>query len=291
MRSIIIPFIKRLFQTVSGYQVQGWRPWAIIFYRRSLVDLAFTGSSGALLTIKQESEVESSSGIYEYLRMKRLSNLLNKYNINLVIDVGANEGQFATEIRKAGYQEQIISFEPISEIFNILSQNATSDSKWLVINSALGRESGERFINIADKSVFSSFLDANDMCMGQFGPSSAGFSKELVTVQKLGTFLDGLLDSAQPPRICLKMDTQGFDLEVFAGLGLWLEKVLIIQSEISVLPIYQGMIHYTESLNTYEKSGFTLAGMFPVNIDESTLNVIEFDCIMINNNNIVINEL
>jgi hypothetical protein len=78
------------------------------------------------------------------------------------------------------------------------------------------------------------------------------------------------------------MDTQGYDLEVFTGLGNSYESIFALQSEMSVIPIYDDMPHLTESITFYEKAGFELAGMYPVNLDESSLRVIEFDCFMVN---------
>ena len=39
--------------------------------------------------------------------------ILKKKNVNLIFDIGANIGQFAKGLRSAGYQNQIISFEPL----------------------------------------------------------------------------------------------------------------------------------------------------------------------------------
>jgi hypothetical protein len=77
------------------------------------------------------------------------------------------------------------------------------------------------------------------------------------------------------------MDTQGYDLEVFAGLGDVREQVLALQSEVSVVPIYQGMPHLTESISCYEQAGFAIAGMYPVSTEKSALRVVEFDCLMV----------
>jgi hypothetical protein len=78
------------------------------------------------------------------------------------------------------------------------------------------------------------------------------------------------------------MDTQGYDLEVFTGLGNSYESIFALQSEMSVIPIYDDMPHLTESIKFYEKAGFEIAGTYPVCLEKSTLRIIEFDCFMVN---------
>lgn len=80
-------------------------------------------------------------------------------------------------------------------------------------------------------------------------------------------------------RVFLKMDTQGYDTAVFEGLGTALAHVVLLQSEVSLIPIYAGMPHWTESIATYEKNGFGVVGMFPVSRDSSR--VVEYDCLLV----------
>jgi hypothetical protein len=57
--------------------------------------------------------------------------------------------------------------------------------------------------------------------------------------------------------------------------------VLGLQSELSCVPIYDGMPTMTEQLTTYERAGFALSAMFPVSRDEESLRAIEFDAVMV----------
>jgi hypothetical protein len=76
------------------------------------------------------------------------------------------------------------------------------------------------------------------------------------------------------------MDTQGWDLEVLAGAERTLDRVVALQSEVSVRPIYDGMPGLTESLQTFEERGFLLSGLFPVNVDRDFA-AVEFDCVAV----------
>lgn len=75
------------------------------------------------------------------------------------------------------------------------------------------------------------------------------------------------------------MDTQGYDLEVFSGLGEKIRHVIAMQSEVSVIPIYKKMPAWIESISVFEKQGFQVVGLFPVTRD--FLCVIEYDCLLI----------
>ena len=62
--------------------------------------------------------------------------------INLVLDVGANTGQFGRSLRNRGYAGRIISFEPVKEAFTALENAARGDDLWTTSNLALARRAG-----------------------------------------------------------------------------------------------------------------------------------------------------
>jgi hypothetical protein len=75
------------------------------------------------------------------------------------------------------------------------------------------------------------------------------------------------------------MDTQGYDLEVFRGASGIISKILGIQSELSIQPIYRDMPHYLEALEAYESAGFELFNLSVVNrVDTGGL--LEMNCFM-----------
>lgn len=80
---------------------------------------------------------------YPYGDEKRKMELIFNNKINLILDVGANQGQFALNMRKLGYKEKIISFEPLSSAYNILYNHSLKDDNWIALNFALGNFDGE----------------------------------------------------------------------------------------------------------------------------------------------------
>jgi hypothetical protein len=105
---------------------------------------------------------------------------------------------------------------------------------------------------------------------------------EEVPVKRLDGVLDACLAGIPEPRVFLKMDTQGYDLLVVEGAGTRLGEVLALQSELAVLPIYEGMsTDFTDAIAALRRRGFEVSGLFPVNRDpRNGLCVVEFDCVM-----------
>ena len=68
-----------------------------------------------------------------------LMDFIENRRVNLVLDVGANVGQFAQSLRNRGYAGRIISFEPVKEAFSALENAARGDDLWTASNLALGR--------------------------------------------------------------------------------------------------------------------------------------------------------
>ena len=217
----------------------------------------------------------------ELLLHDHLALLFERYGVDCVLDVGANRGQYGLELRRAGYRGRLVSFEPVQLLCDQLREAAAGDAAWTVHRVALGREAGVTEINVARHDVFSSFREPVGFAVHRFGEGTAIARHERVAVRRLEHVLDELFDAGPEPRCFLKMDTQGYDLEVFAGLGRWAEHVVGLQSEVAAIPLYSETPRMAESIARYEAAGFELTGLFPVSRDEATGRVIEFDCVMV----------
>jgi FkbM family methyltransferase len=207
-----------------------------------------------------------------------LKNIIGQAQFDLVLDVGANKGQFAELTRKAGYSGPIFSFEPVASTFELLKRRAESDPKWQVFKLALGDVKEQRKINVFESSDFSSLLKPSDFGKIAFNQLQA-MREELIDINTLDCFLSEN-DLTHFKRILLKMDTQGFDLAVFRGAKESLTDIVAMISEISFAPIYDGMPNYHVALTEYEQCGFVTTGLFPVT-RKSNQAIIEMDCVMI----------
>jgi FkbM family methyltransferase len=218
--------------------------------------------------------------VADFLLAPHIMALVRVYGINCVLDVGANRGQYGLELRAAGYRGEIVSFEPVPAVYEQLRAVARADGRWRTHAYALGRTDTTATINVARGSVMSSFLSANQYAQGRFGEQVSVASAIDVPVRRLDAVFEEIVGHVGAPRVLLKMDTQGFDLEVFAGLGERRSEVVALQSEVSVIPIYANMPRMPDAIALYETHGFELTGLFIVSRDEATQRAIEFDCVM-----------
>src|SRR5687767_4528 len=142
--------------------------------------------------------------------LERRAALLKKRNISLVLDVGANRGQFAQSLRRQlGYKGRIVSFEPLQDAFSALQAAASGDELWSCRNIALGDKAGTSTINISANSYSSSLLAVSDRSV-QIEPAIAYVGTQEISVFRLD---DVLGDYARPEdRIYLKVDTQGYEM-------------------------------------------------------------------------------
>jgi FkbM family methyltransferase len=217
-----------------------------------------------------------SRRVSDFHQWGALIDLIGRLNVNVFLDVGANRGFFSKHLRMAGYKGRLISFEPNPEDHWMIHSFSAGDQEWSVCEYALGAKSETRQFNanVCDgETTLSSFLPL----VQEIGSSRS------ITVQmrRLDEVLPDLIVT-DVPRIFLKMDTQGYDDQVIEGTGAFLSNIVGIQSEISVVPLYAGMPHYTTSLANYERLGFALMDMFPA-VRAPDGRIIEYDCIMSRN--------
>ena len=104
--------------------------------------------------------------------------------------------------------------------------------------------------------------------------------KERVLVRRLDNVLDNCIAGISSPRIYLKLDTQGFDLEVVRGAESTLRRVLAVQTEVSFRGIYDGMADFSDAIREFRERGFEVVDFMPVSRDIDQLCAIEMDCIL-----------
>lgn len=215
----------------------------------------------------------------EYLGARHTASILRHYRMNCVFDVGANIGQYGQQLRAHGYRGRIVSFEPVSAVADKLRQATEDDPDWWVRPFALGREDRTDSINVVHGSM-SSLLAPTAFGNTRYKRFRKTRSEE-ITLRRLDGLLDEALDGIDDPRPYLKLDTQGFDLEAYAGAGERIREFVGMQSEVALMQIYEGMPRMDEAIRTYEADGFEITGMYPVTREESTGRVLEFDCVMV----------
>jgi FkbM family methyltransferase len=222
---------------------------------------------------------KEQKGLSDYIARQHMSWLLRQLHVNCVLDVGANVGQYAQRLRRGGYAGRIVSFEPVPAIADQLRDAARDDPEWLVFECALGDADEETEINVRPGSM-SSLLPSSE-----FGKDWHDRLREAeaqkISVRRLDGLFDECVNGIRDPRVYLKLDTQGYDMQAFAGAGDRLPEIAGMQSEVACVPIYDGMPRLPDQIAAYESAGFEITGMFPVTRHGATLRVIEFDVTMV----------
>jgi FkbM family methyltransferase len=230
-----------------------------------------------LLTVHFRLDVERR--LAAYVSQQHVAELLGRYRVNCVVDVGANRGQYGRRLRRIGFKGRIVSFEPVAATFAELQEVAAADGNWTAYPFALGREDTTASMNVVPGTL-SSLLPPTDFGSARYARLREPAAQD-VQVRRLDGILDEILAGVPDPRPYLKLDTQGYDLEAFAGLGDRARDFVAMQSEVAVMEIYAGMPRMAEALEVYERAGFEITGLFPVSREADTGRVLEFDCVMV----------
>ena len=181
--------------------------------------------------------------------------LMASQNISLVLDVGANIGQFASRIRRQGYTGRIVSFEPLAKEFAQLQENAADDPGWECRHTALGSFNGTGEINRAGNSYSSSLLPMLERHIAH-APDSAYVGKEEISIARLDSLAEEII--RKDDRVYLKIDTQGYEMEVLKGSGNILGQVVLIELELTVVPLYENQVLHAEMAEHLNRLGYDL---------------------------------
>lgn len=211
-----------------------------------------------------------------------LGQLFRFLQIDCVFDVGANVGQYHDFLRdKVGFTGTIVSFEPVSRNVAILQQRSAEDPNWEIVGHALGSSRSSLPIHVMKSDQFSSFLTPDNSSVPDFDGLNEPEHVETVAVYPLDEVFPVLQQRLGFRRPYLKLDTQGFDLEVVQGASATLRHVIAMQTEASIINIYEGMPGYMDTIRFLNERGFDISGLYPISRDPG-MRLIEFDCVMVN---------
>lgn len=220
-----------------------------------------------------------------YLKLKKfyprpsdishLAKMLAWHGVTVVLDVGANVGQFGKELRLTGFAGRIVSFEPLSSAHARLLKTAKADPNWMVAPPmAMGTFDGFADINIAGDSVSSSVLGMLDAHLAA-APDSRYVGTERVLMRRLDTIAREYLRDGDVP--FLKIDVQGSESQVLEGARELLSRVIGLHLELALVPCYSEQHCFGQVSSTLETSGFSLWRLSPGTSDEHTGRQLQVD--------------
>jgi FkbM family methyltransferase len=240
---------------------------------RRLIPLAKSVARSAGISLERYPPINTPPHHLRYLT--------RQLGINWVLDVGAHEGEYVGLLRRhVRFTGRIASFEPSAESFAKLAAACAGDRRWRGYAYALGRDPGYAELGLFGMSQLNSLLSPSSYGVEVFPTLGSPTATQKVEVCRLDEIFDRVVEDTPDPRVLLKIDTQGYDLRVLEGAAGVLDRVLALQVEVPVKPIYEGMAPLPELLGFLGELGFELTGVFPLARDPDHLRLLELDCIL-----------
>jgi len=181
---------------------------------------------------------------------------------SVVLDVGANRGQFASELLEVESISKIYCFEPVPDAFAYLEALAAADSRILPVQAAVSTETSKIPFFVTKSDVGSSMLRP---ISGQ--PSQWLTLEEEIMVEaiRLDEFIQNEIGDHLQAIDLLKSDAQGADKLVLesAGNELSPNRIRSVLVEVNFSEFYASQDRYTEILELLDRRGYRPARIYP----------------------------
>jgi len=194
------------------------------------------------------------TGVAASVEHHHLATLLHP---NTIIDVGANRGQFALLCRSLFPNAKIIAFEPLTKSAEIFQKLFINDANIQLMPCALGKQHAQMVMHISHQDDSSSLLPITQQA--QVFPGTEEKDIQTVTVYRLDEILTKK-DIISPA--LLKIDVQGYELEVLEGGQSLLQLFDMIYVECSFFELYEGQALANQVIAFLQNQGFQLSGFY-----------------------------
>lgn len=178
--------------------------------------------------------------------------------LRTAVDVGANVGQFSLLVRALHPPARIVAFEPLAEAAARYRRVFARDPRVTLHQMAIAPRRGPAAMHVSASADSSSLLPITDR-QAELFPGTAEVGVVAVEAGPLGDFV-AAADLA-PPAL-LKIDVQGFELEVLRASHPLLEAFEHVYVEASFETLYEGQALAGEVAAFLAGRGFAEAGRF-----------------------------
>jgi FkbM family methyltransferase len=205
-----------------------------------------------------------------------LKDLLDLTGPRVILDVGANSGQWGDAVWETGFDGTLVSFEAIPSVHAALVAHARRrGGSWKVAPcAAIGGERGQIEFNISANKQSSSVLPMRPAHF-EAAPESRYVDKQIVPVERLDDLATGLI--SPDAELFVKIDTQGYEREVLKGAAGLLTRTVALQMELSLVALYEGAPTFMEMISLMESQGYELFNVIPVFKDSRTGRMLQVD--------------
>ncbi|SDL82767.1 FkbM family methyltransferase [Streptomyces wuyuanensis] len=213
---------------------------------------------------------------YDY----RTVRLLRHSGADVVLDVGANRGQYGHNLRRFGYRGRIVSFEPLRGPFEALRRRAAADPLWTVFPYAVGDERTSVTLNVAGNSGLSSSVLPMLPRHAEACPDSRYVGRQEAEQYRLDDLWPQLAEPED--RVFVKLDVQGYEEAVLRGAEDLARRCCGLQLEASCVPLYEGGPLLHQVMDTAQRRyGLTLMAVVPGFTDRRTGQMLQCDVVFL----------
>jgi FkbM family methyltransferase len=208
--------------------------------------------------------------------------LMNKLQIDGVIDIGANVGDFSKEIRKFGYKGHIYLVEPLSAPFEILSRRFLRDKFTSSFNGIINSECGWQEIYHWGDSTTASVLKLHEN-RGKHHNYLVENGRQLSQSKSIDCLIFSDLILSSKKRLFIKLDVQGAENLILSNLQKVASRVSLIQVETGIQKIYKDGSHISETIQLLEKNNFTIVSIVTERFNSAWSAAVDVDLLAVRN--------
>ena len=203
--------------------------------------------------------------------------VLRRRGVSVLLDVGANTGQYVGWLRKFGYTGRIVSFEPNPAAFEVLSAACSGDDRWTGRAVAVGAERSELTLHLTGDSKCASVLQPTGIAayLPAAGRAVDGIKVPIVTLDEVWA------DITRPEDVvALKIDVQGYEQSVLDGAAQTLPDIQVLEVEMALVDLYSGGSRIYELLPALAGMGFSVTSIGRGHVDRATGQLLDIDVLM-----------
>jgi len=204
---------------------------------------------------------------------------LKSMDIQTILDIGANTGQFASQFHGLFPDAKLYSFEPLENCYNELLKKMGRISNFRGFNFALGDINGEAEIYENEYTPSSSLLPMEELHKEAFP-----FTKHVTTQKIMIKRLDDIAaDIDIRENILIKIDVQGTEDKVLLGGEQILSKASVLILETSFQPLYKTQPLFDDVYGVLKQKGFVYFGVEHIMRNPNDGSILQCDSIFIKN--------
>lgn len=184
--------------------------------------------------------------------------ILSAHRFACILDIGANEGQFAVIARRLWPEARVHSFEPLPDVHAALAAKFRGDPMVFVHNIGLSNCAGTQRMHRSAFSPSSSLLPMADLHRREW-PQSVEHTDVEVRLERLDDWIRECKVAHSAPML-IKIDVQGFEMAVIDGGAELLGAATFVVLEVSFYELYEGQPLFAQIHERMRQLGFIYRG-------------------------------